>query len=192
MFFDHHEILFYIGDFFLNNVDLIQLSTVSKNFYKSTQRSKFGYIGQNIISKLGIESHEIHIFFDYLRKNSHDFEFQYLFKYNNLLSQLNQGYSETSYHITNQLIKIILDSFFFSEKSPLISVKEKSKTCLETGIISRVRFNDIDYCRKILNRKHQLFRCRFKNLFRELTIREKKIREEHLRRNFRNCYAIII
>ena len=184
MVFEHSEILFYIGENFLTKDDLTGVSLVSKYFSHTTRIPKLGYIGQNILSKLEIEISEITPFFNYLRENRHE--------HRTLKSQLNQDYSETDYHVTNHLIKIILDYFFYADKCELISLTETSKTCLERGILTRVDHHDMEYCRLTLIEKDQIFRHRFKNLHKRLSIKELRHRQENFRKKFRNCYAIII
>ena len=189
---EHPEILFYIGENFLTKYDLTRVSLVSKYFCKTTRVPKLGYIGHNIISKIDIEISEITPFFNYLRENRHDFQFNITSDYRTLELQLDQDYSETDYHVTNHLIKMILDYFFYADKTELISLTETSKTCLERGILTRVDHHDLDYCRLTLTEKHQLFRNRYKNLYNKLSIRELRYRQENFRKKFRNCYAIII
>ena len=59
------EILFYLGDLFLNKYELVTVSTVNKYFFKSTRVPKLGYLGHNIIAKLDLDRLEITPFFNY-------------------------------------------------------------------------------------------------------------------------------
>ena len=189
---EYPDILFYIGENFLTKYDLTRVSLVSKYFCKTTRVPKLSYIGHNIISKLDIEISEITPFFNYLRENRHDFQFNITSDYRTLELQLDQDYSETDYHVTNHLINMILNYFFYADKTELISLTETSKTCLERGILTRVDHCTLDYCRLTLIKKDQIFRHRFKNLLKRLSIRELRYRQESFRKKFRNCYAIII
>lgn len=192
MLFEHPEILFYLGDLFLDNLDLIIVSYVNKHFFKSTRRPKLGYIGFHIISELELDYKEIGPFFNYLRKNKHEFHFDIMSDYRTLqITSYHDGPNKDYYSI-NYLIKIMLEYFFFTYKPTLISLPETSKTCLEGGIVNRIKNNGLDFCRATLTETKQLFRRKFKNVFRDLTIKEWKHRQEKLRKNFRSCYAIII
>lgn len=192
MFLEHPEILFYLGDLFLNKLDLIKVSYVNKHFFKSTRRPKLGYLGINIISELELDYKEIGPFFDYLRKNKHEFQFNIMSDYRTLQIATEHGVLNKNYYSSNYLIKIMLDYFFFSSQPTLISLTETSKTCLEGGIISRIKNNDLELCRATLTDKRQLFRREFKNIYKPLTIKEWRHRQENLRKNFRSCYSIII
>ena len=192
MVFEHSEILFYIGENFLTKYDLTGVSLVSKYFCHTTRVPKLGYVGHNILSKLEIEISEITPFFNYLRENRHDFQFSSTSDYRTLELQLGQDYFETEYHVAIHFIKMILDYFFYTDKCELISLTETSKTCLERGILTRVDHCTLDYCRLTLIEKDQIFRHRFQNLLKRLSIKELRHRQQNFRKKFRNCYAIII
>ena len=181
------EILFYLGDLFLNKYELVTVSTVNKYFFKSTRVPKLGYLGHNIIAKLDLDRLEITPFFNYFKTNKRDSQLNVTSNYETQVVQSCQDY-----HMINHLIKMILNLFFYSDKSKLISLNQNSKTCLESGIITRIKYNGLDICRVILRDKPQLFRRRFRNLHKKLSIKDLKHRQQHLRKNFRNCYAIII
>ena len=192
MVFEQSEILFYIGEKFLNKYDLICVSLISKHFFKSTRRPKLGYVGQNIISKLDLNHLEINSFFNYLRTLRHHFQFDNASYYHPPQLQLRRSYLDTDYFVTNHLIKIILNYFFKSNEAKSILLNETSKTCLEKGIITKVKYKGLDFCRETLKDKHQLFRHEIGNLHRKMSIRKLKGRQQNFRKNFRNCYAIII
>lgn len=192
MVFEYSEIVFYIGENFLNKYELICVSLASKHFFKSTRRPKLGYIGQNIISRLDLSYPEINPFFNYLRTNRHHFQFDNASYYQTPQLQLRRSYLETDYFVTNHLIKIILNYFFKSNEPKSILLNETSKTCLEKGIITKVKYKGLDLCRETLKEKHQLFRHEIENLHRKMSIKKLKSRQQNFRKKFRNCYAIII
>ena len=104
MVFEHPEILFYIGENFLDKYELISVSLVSDLFFRSTRRPKLGYVGQNIIHKLDLNYLEINSFFNYLRSHRHHFQFDNASYYQTPQLQLRRSYLETDYFVTNHLL----------------------------------------------------------------------------------------
>lgn len=189
---ENPEILFYIGENFLNKCELISVSLVNDLFFKSTRRPKLGYVGQNIIYKLDLNYLDINSFFNYLRSQRHHFQFDYTSDYLNLQPQPTRNYMETDYYVTNCLIKVTLNNFFKTNQTKSISLGETSKTSLEKGILTKVKYKSLDLCRETLKNKHQVFRHEIGNLHRKMSIKKLKGRQQSFRKNFRNCYAIII
>jgi hypothetical protein len=174
----HEEIIYSIGDSFLNSNEIGKMLVVNKKFKKIFIKLYTGYIG-NVIFKIT--------------------QGDSLYKSREMIEEMEECIKFVSSPITKKkesfinFIGIILYScnIFCKRKKKRIQFIMKYRSNLELGLLNRIRFCPLFEIEKI-KKKKLFFRHCEQNIYLKSSLINEKTKNNLLRKKFKSVYAILI